>query len=80
MVSHQDVPKQGESSDPPLPQPAAAEVESARLLANEARGALHAEGLQDTEIDRLADEFIAEDREGSVGTFVSWARHRVRRG
>jgi hypothetical protein len=68
-----DVEKQGESADPRLPQPSAAEVESARLLANEARDALLARGLSDTDIDRLAGAFIANDLGTAVEDFVSWA-------
>jgi hypothetical protein len=65
--------KEGDSADPELPQPEAAEVESARLLANEARDALRAQGLSDTDIDRLAGAFIARDLGTGVGDFVSWA-------
>ena len=65
--------KLGETSDPPNPQPEAAEVESARLLANQARETLEARGLQEDEIRRLADEFIALDRGTDLDTFVGWA-------
>jgi hypothetical protein len=41
--------KRGETSDPGYPQPQAAEVESARLLANDARPALVAAGLSNRE-------------------------------
>jgi hypothetical protein len=70
--------KRGETSDPGYPQPQAAEVESARLLANDARPALLGEGLSDEDIDRLADDFIAEDRGEATEHFISWAI-RVRR-
>ena len=70
--------KRGETSDPGYPQPQAAEVESARLLANDARAALLAAGLSDEDIDRLADDFIAEDRGEATEHFTSWAI-RVRR-
>ena len=65
--------KLGETADPPHPQPEAAEVESARLLANQARDALEARGLQWDEILRLADGFIALDRGEDLDTFVAWA-------
>jgi hypothetical protein len=65
--------KRGETSDPGYPQPQAAEVESARLLANHARPALRAAGLADEDIDRLADDFIAEDRGEATEQFMSWA-------
>jgi hypothetical protein len=68
-----EVEKEGDSADPSLPQPAAAEVESARLLANEARETLRARGLSDTDIDRLAGAFIARDIGTAAEDFVSWA-------
>jgi hypothetical protein len=70
--------KQGATSDPGYPQPQAAEVESARLLANDAREALRAAGLSDRDVDRLADDFVAEDRGEATEPFVDWAT-RVRR-
>ena len=71
--------KHGESADPGHPQPDAAEVESARILANEARSELRAFGLTDLEIRRLADEFIALDRGEGLPEFVAWARERAGR-
>jgi len=65
--------KTGETADPPNPQPEAAEVESARLLANQARDRLEARGLEGDEIRRLADEFVARDRGEDLDTFVEWA-------
>jgi hypothetical protein len=65
--------KGGATSDPGDPQPQAAEVESARLLANDARQALLAAGLSDVAIDRLADDFIAEDRGEATDRFIDWA-------
>ena len=73
------VEKEGGSVDPELPQPEAAEVESARLLANQARDELRARGLTDTDIDRLAGAFIAKDLGTSVEDFVSWAVSAGRR-
>jgi hypothetical protein len=58
-------------------QPEAAEVESARLLGNAARGRLVSAGLSDQDIERLADEFIARDRGEDVETFVAWACERA---
>ena len=66
--------KTGETSEPGLPQPEAAEVESARLLANQARDALRQEGLNDEDIQRLADRYIAEDRGEDLSGFVGWAK------
>jgi hypothetical protein len=75
-----EVGKEGESADPSLPQPTAAEVESARLLANESRDALRARGLGDADIDRLAAAYIAENLGTAVEDFVPWAAsafHRI---
>ena len=52
---------------------------SARLLADDARQALPAARLSDEDIDRLADEFIPEDRGEATEGFIDWAS-RVRRG
>jgi hypothetical protein len=71
--------KRGETADPGHPQPEAAEVESARVLANEAREALRQAGLHDREIRRLADEYIALDRGENLGEFVAWAKARAPR-
>jgi hypothetical protein len=59
-------------------QPEAAEVESARLLANQATPQLEREGLSDEQIRRLADEFVARDRGEALDEFVAWARERCR--
>jgi hypothetical protein len=67
--------KRGQTSDPGYPQPQAAEVESARLLAGDARQTLRAAGFRDRDIDRLADDFIAEDRGQETEAFIDWARH-----
>jgi hypothetical protein len=71
--------KHGETSEPGNPQPEAAEVESARVLANEAREALHQAGIPDEQIRRLADEFIALDRGEGLPEFIEWAKGRVGR-
>jgi hypothetical protein len=70
--------KRGETSDLGYPQPQAAEVESARLLADDARQVLLAAGLSNRDVDRLADDFIAEDRGEGTECFIDWAI-RVRR-
>ena len=51
--------KRGPTSDPAHPQPEAAEVESARLLENDAKETLMREGFDEREITLLADEYIA---------------------
>ncbi|MGZ4151808.1 MAG: hypothetical protein ACXVP3_05130, partial [Actinomycetota bacterium] len=59
------------------PQPDAPEVESARLLANDARNALRVRGFDDEEIRRLADEFVALDLGEDTDEFILWAvEHR----
>ena len=64
------------SSDPSEPEPQPAEVESARLLANETRDRLHSRGLDDETIRRLADEYIALDIGEDAEAFVTWAGER----
>jgi len=70
--------KEGPRADPKHPQPEAAEVESARLLANDAKGSLKPEGFSDDKIRRLADEYIALDKGEGVREFVEWARKQAR--
>lgn len=68
--------KSGETFDGRAPQPEAAEVESARLLANQAGGELAAEGLSEDDVRRLADDYVAQDRGESLEGFVAWAREQ----
>jgi len=68
--------KIGETAEPGRPQPKAEEVESARLLANQARDALEARGLQEDEIRALADEYVALDLGEDLDEFVEWATTR----
>ena len=69
--------KRADDPEPGEVQPEAAEVESARLLANQAAPRLRDTGLSDDDVRRLADEFIARDRSEDLDTFVAWARdHR----
>jgi len=72
--------KRGSSWDPEHPQPQAAEVESARLLANQARPALLEAGLGVEQVRRLADDYIAEDRGEDLEAFIRWAKARAGRG
>lgn len=60
-----------ERTDPGEPDPM--EVESARLLANEARDRLRRQGLDDDTIEELADEFRVTSQ-GDVGEFLDWLR------
>jgi hypothetical protein len=65
--------KRGQSSEPGEAQPEAAEVESARLLENQARDRLRAAGFSDEQIRKLADEYIALDRGEDFDEFIRWA-------
>jgi hypothetical protein len=56
---------------PDLPQ-----IEGARLLGNDARERLHADGFDDAEIDSWAETFIAEVGSGTVDQFVAWIARR----
>lgn len=69
--------KHGETSEPGNPQPEAAEVESARLLAGQARERLEPEGLDYEGIRRLADEYVALDLGQDLDAFVRWAREQA---
>jgi hypothetical protein len=69
-----DIDKQEPASPDSSPEPVASEVESARLLANQARPTLGAEGFSDERIDELASAFIAKDMGETVEEFVRWAR------
>ena len=70
-----DVDKQDPATpDQGAAEPEAAEVESARLLANQARPRLAAEGFGDERIDELASAFIARDLGESLEGFLRWAR------
>lgn len=68
--------KRGQTAEPSRPQPEAAEVESARLLADDARPRLRDEGFDDDRIRELADQYIAEDRGTGTAEFIEWARDR----
>jgi hypothetical protein len=66
--------KTGDTDDPGHPQPSEPEVESARLLENDARDALRVRGFADDEIRRLADEYVALDLGEDTDEFVLWAQ------
>ena len=59
--------------------PELAEIEGARLLGNDARRRLHADGFDDAEIDAWAETFIAENSSGTVDEFVAWIARQERR-
>lgn len=66
--------KVGDTDDPGHPQPDEPEVESARLLENDARDALRVRGFSDEDIRRLADEYVALDLGEDTDEFVLWAQ------
>jgi hypothetical protein len=72
----QNEPEAGTSADPGHAQPEAAEVESARLLANQAHDALSGDGMSDEVIRRAADAFIAAGKGGDVDLFIHEAREQ----
>jgi hypothetical protein len=68
--------KVGETSEPGHAQPQAAEVESARLLANQAREHVD-RSVSDDDVRRLADEYVALDLGEDLDAFVAWVRERT---
>ena len=56
-------------AEPELPE---VDIEGARLLANEARGRLHADGFDDDEIDAWVRVYFEQDHEGSVAGLLAF--------
>ncbi|GMU79660.1 MAG: hypothetical protein AMXMBFR46_24500 [Acidimicrobiia bacterium] len=54
------------------------DIEGERLLENEARARLHADGFTDAQILPWVEAFFAEHHEGDVDELVSWIRERER--
>jgi hypothetical protein len=52
------------------------QIEGARMLGNDARARLHADGFTDAQIDAWAETFIAEKSSGDVDEFVAWIAGR----
>jgi hypothetical protein len=50
------------------------QIEGARLLGNDARDRLRADGFTDEQIDEWAETYVAENGGGEVGEFVAWIR------
>jgi hypothetical protein len=48
------------------------QIEGARMLGNDARRRLHADGFTDSQIDAWAETFIAEQSSGDVDEFIAW--------
>jgi hypothetical protein len=53
-------------------------IEGARLLGNEVRDRLHADGFTDRQIDQWAETFIAEVGSGSGDDFIAWIAREER--
>jgi len=64
-----DRPEQEGLTEPQLP---TVDVEGARLLGNEARGRLHADGFDDDQIDAWVRVYFEQDHEGSVDGLVAF--------
>ena len=79
-IPPQDETKAGATDDPGRPQPKDTEVESARLLANDAAPLLETDGIERDELRRLADEFVAAGNDGDTQRFVRWVRERPASG
>ena len=60
--------------------PELSQIEGARLLGNDARERLHADGFTDEQIDEWAETFIAEVSSGTVDQFVEWISRREHEG
>jgi hypothetical protein len=54
------------------------QVEAGRLLANDAREVLRSRGLEDDQIERWAQTYVAETGAGSAEDFVRWVAGRQR--
>ena len=52
--------------------PGSTEVESARTLQAQAKEGLGGHGLDDEEIRKAADEYVAEGGSGDVDDFIAW--------
>jgi len=53
-------------------------IEGARLLGNDARERLRADGFDDEQIDAWAETFVAEVGSGTVEQFVAWIARQQR--
>jgi len=54
-------------------------IEGARILANEARDRLRADGFTDAQIDEWAEAFISEQGSGEADDLVAWIAAREHR-
>jgi hypothetical protein len=61
-------------------EPVLTEVESARTLQAQAKEELSGHGLDDEEIRKAADEYVAEGGMGDVHGFIAWALNGLQGG
>lgn len=61
-------------------EPDASHVEAARLLADQARDRLSAQGFDDDEIRRWAEAYEREEQSGDVDAFIAWIARQERSG
>jgi hypothetical protein len=76
MMGAEPRPGEPEEHGVPTRQPAAMQLEPARLLANDARGELRSRGFDDDDIDAWAKTYVEEVGPGDVAAFVAWIDDR----
>jgi hypothetical protein len=62
----------------PAPEPKTEDVEPARLVENEARSKLEAEGFSDEQILEWVKAYFADHTEGTADEVVAWIRQQQR--
>lgn len=79
-MEHQPAPGEPEEHGVPTETPDLAQIEAARLLANDARGELGAAGFTDDQIRHWAETFV-DERGGSadLADFLTWIEERESR-
>jgi hypothetical protein len=80
MTQPEPLPLKPEDVGVPEEVPDLPNIEGARLLGNDARERLHADGFDDQQIDAWAETFIAEVGSGTVDEFVAWISREERGG
>jgi hypothetical protein len=66
------IPESPSEAGVPEETPELSQIEGARILGNDARERLHADGFTDQQIDEWAETFIAENSSGTVDQFIAW--------
>jgi hypothetical protein len=72
---HSEFPQEAGVDVPPVP---IEKVETERLLENEVRGRLEADGFSDEQILRWIEAYFAEHDEGEPDDVVAWIRDQER--